>query len=172
MCPSTGPVLWCAVPEIRSHTRWTLAKIESAVAGAAPARTPARCDAPWISKPGLVGDLSHTPVRAAFRFRLQRLAHQLGDPFIADRSGTAWAQLVMQSRHPLLHEASPPFAHGRVAQSQSLGNLLIHFPAALSKTIRTRVTSPAGSERELAMLSVVHAAPGSTPTPLSAVPSP
>src|ERR1017187_4377421 len=44
-------------------------------------------------KLGLACDLPHTPVRAAFRLRLQRLAHQLGHPFITDRSGTAWTQL-------------------------------------------------------------------------------
>jgi hypothetical protein len=78
-------------------------------------------------KPRLACNLPHTPVRAAFRFRLQRLAHQLRYPFVADRPGTARTQLVMQSRYALFHKAPPPFAHGGVAQSQLPGNLLVHL---------------------------------------------
>ena len=65
---------------------------------------------------------------------LQRLAHQLRHSVITDRSGTAWAQPVMHSRHALLHETSPPFAHGRVGQSQLPGNLLVH----LSRRVESR----------------------------------
>src|ERR1019366_7550164 len=71
----------------------------------------------------------------ASTFHLPRRAQQ-NDPhpshqsrrFIADRSGAAGAQLVMQSRHTLLHEASPPFAHGGVTQSKLPGYSLIHLP--------------------------------------------
>ena len=39
----------------------------------------------------LVGNLTDTPVRSDFGFRLQRLANQLGNSLVANRAGTAWA---------------------------------------------------------------------------------
>ena len=62
---------------------------------------------------------------AAFWFCLQCLAHQLSPSFIADANGLGATRHAVPL--PLLHEASPPFAHSGVGQSQLPGNLLVHL---------------------------------------------
>src|ERR1700680_3289687 len=79
----------------------------------------------------------------------------------------------MQSRHTLFHEASPPFAHGRVGQSQLPGNLLV----GLSRRAQQNDPHPSHQSRRK-RTGTGHAFQlgallrGSTPTPLSVVPSP
>ena len=106
-----------------------------------------------LRQAGVLGHLPHTPMRTVFRFRPQRLAHQLGYPLIADRPRTSWAQLVVQSGHILLHIPPAPLAHRGWAQSQLVRDLLIGFSRRTQQNDSRRRTNPAGSERELARLS-------------------
>src|ERR1019366_1871017 len=75
----------------------------------------------------LFGDLPDTPVRAIFRFRLQRLANQLRHTLVTDRAWATWTQLIMQPRHILLQKSSPPLAHRRVGQSHLACNLHVRL---------------------------------------------
>src|SRR5260370_15204150 len=71
------------------------------------------------------GDLPDTPMRTAFRFRFQRLAHQLRHTIVTDRAWAAGAQLVMEPGHILLQKSPSPRAHGGLGRSQLPGNLLV-----------------------------------------------
>src|SRR5258708_28955975 len=75
----------------------------------------------------LFGDLPDTPVRAVFRFRLQRLANQLRHTLVTDRSWATRAQLVMQPGHILLQKSLPPLAHRRVGQSHLARDLHVRL---------------------------------------------
>src|ERR1019366_3607358 len=75
----------------------------------------------------LFGDLPDTPVRAVFRFRLQRLANQPRHTLITDRAWATWTQLIMQPSHILLQKSSPPLAHRRVGQSHLACNLHVRL---------------------------------------------
>src|ERR1039458_10059567 len=75
----------------------------------------------------LFGDLPDTPVRAVFRFRLQRLANQLRHTLVTDRAWATWTQLIMQPRYILRQKSSPPLAHRRVGQSHLARNLHIRL---------------------------------------------
>lgn len=99
----------------------------------------------------LARDLPNAPVRTFFRLRLQRPANQLSHALVADRTSTAGAQLVVQPVHIPVQE-SPPLAHRGASPNWWVICWLV-FLEALVRMIRTRLTSPAGRECELAMLS-------------------
>src|ERR1035437_5181376 len=91
----------------------------------------------------LFGDLPDTPVRAVFRFRLQRLANQLRHTLVTDRAWATWTPLIMQPRHILLQKSSPPLARRRVGQSHLARNLHIR----LSRSTQQNNLGPSDQSR-------------------------
>lgn len=77
-----------------------------------------------------LGHRADRPVGPARRLRLERFADELGDLFVGDGAGTAWAQLIMQASQALFPIAFLPQGHrlgavvdlgGDLSVAQALG---------------------------------------------------
>jgi hypothetical protein len=110
----------------------------------------------------LFGHAPEAPVRAAPRFRLQRLADRARDFVVANLTRCAGPRFVVQTVHPAFGKALAPSTDGRSADTDLGCDLLVVEPARCSqhnaRPLRQSLRRPvlARQSRQFAPLHIVE----------------